>query len=190
MIHIRARKIEGGYLSSMKRFLRTKGRRLTDGIKDFLLSVSAEGWILAGLSVMELIKIADKLGVEISMEELEKVAHISDHLLVHMLASEKRVAKPWGKLPKGWDKKSLEKYWDSLTGDVKHKVTKCIDRMKGHIDDPGAFCASLADKVTGTTKWRNKDWKKKHMSSEQRDLSEDEELARELLSLAREMLES
>jgi hypothetical protein len=98
-----------------------------------------------------------------------------------MIASEERTAKPWGKLPKGWTKKSVEKYWNSLTGDVKHKVTKCIKRMEGHIDDPGAFCASLADKVTGTTMWRNKDWAKKHMSSDRR-------VAAEMLAMAKELL--
>lgn len=53
----------------------------------------------------------------------------------------------WETLPKGWTKKSLEKYWASLTGDVKHKVTKCIKELKGKISDSGAFCASIADKL-------------------------------------------
>lgn len=68
----------------------------------------------------------------------------------------RRDAKPWDKLPKGWTQKSLKKMWDSMTGDVKHKVTKCMKQMKGKVDDPGAFCASLADKVTGSTAWRGK----------------------------------
>jgi hypothetical protein len=33
--------------------------------------------------------------------------------------------------------------------------------MTGHIDDPGAFCAALADRVLGTTKWRGNGGKKK-----------------------------
>jgi hypothetical protein len=49
----------------------------------------------------------------------------------------------------------VEKFWETMTGDVKHKVTKCIKEMDGKIDDPGAFCASLADKVEG------KDWRSK-----------------------------
>lgn len=53
----------------------------------------------------------------------------------------------WEKLPRGWTQESVEKFWDTLTGDAKHKVTKCIKRMEGKFDDPGAFCASLADKV-------------------------------------------
>lgn len=67
-----------------------------------------------------------------------------------------RQAKKWSKLPKGWTQDSVEKFWNTLTGDNKHKVTKCIKQMegKGGVDDPGAFCASLADKVMGTG-WRH-----------------------------------
>jgi hypothetical protein len=60
----------------------------------------------------------------------------------------------WQSLPRGWTKDSLKKFWDSLTGDAQHKVTACMDKMKGKLDDPGAFCASLKDKVTGSTAWR------------------------------------
>lgn len=65
-----------------------------------------------------------------------------------------RMAAKWEKLPKGWTQESVEKFWKSLTGDAKHKVTKCIKKMEGKMDDPGAFCASLADKVEGTA-WRH-----------------------------------
>jgi hypothetical protein len=61
---------------------------------------------------------------------------------------------PWEKLPNGWTQDSVDKFWDSLVGDVKHKVTKCIDKMEDKFDDPGAFCASLADKVEGKS-WRS-----------------------------------
>lgn len=62
----------------------------------------------------------------------------------------------WSKLPKGWTQESVDKFWGTLTGDSKHKVTKCIERMKDKpgFDDPGAFCASLADQVEGSTDWR------------------------------------
>ena len=63
----------------------------------------------------------------------------------------------WQSLPKGWTEESLKKFWGSLTGSGKHKVTACMAKMKGKIDDPGAFCASLADRVTGDTSWRGKD---------------------------------
>jgi len=69
-----------------------------------------------------------------------------------------RQAEKWKSMPKGWTDESRKKFWDSLTGGApKHKVTKCIKEMegKGGIDDPGAFCASLADRVLGP-EWRKK----------------------------------
>ncbi len=58
-------------------------------------------------------------------------------------------AAKWEGLPKGWTQESLKQYWESLTGEVTHKVTKCIEKLKGSegVDDPGAFCAALADKM-------------------------------------------
>jgi len=57
-------------------------------------------------------------------------------------------AAKWDKLPKGWTKESAKKFWDSLTGERKHKVTACIKKMEGSdISNPGAVCASLADKI-------------------------------------------
>jgi len=60
-----------------------------------------------------------------------------------------RQAKKWeGPLPKGWTDESRKKFWDSLTSRApKHKVTECIKRMDGKLSNPGAFCASLADRV-------------------------------------------
>lgn len=58
-----------------------------------------------------------------------------------------REAAKWNTLPKGWTQDSVKKFWGSLTGDAKHKVTKCIKQMEGKVDDTGAFCASLADVV-------------------------------------------
>ena len=57
---------------------------------------------------------------------------------------------------KNWDNGSLKKYLKTLTGDAKHKVTKCIEKIKNvkDITDPGAFCASLVDEVEGTS-WRH-----------------------------------
>jgi len=52
-----------------------------------------------------------------------------------------------GPLPKGWTDASRMKFWDTLTSAApKHKVTECIKRMDGKVDDPGAFCAALADR--------------------------------------------
>ena len=53
----------------------------------------------------------------------------------------------WENLPEGWTEDSLDSFWESLTGDVKHPVTKCIKQMEGKVSNPGAFCGSLADKA-------------------------------------------
>jgi len=58
-----------------------------------------------------------------------------------------REAAGWDRLPKGWTQESVKKFWSTLTGDAKHKVTKCIERMRDHMDEPGGFCASIADMV-------------------------------------------
>lgn len=62
-------------------------------------------------------------------------------------SSVKTEAKGWGGLPRGWTMDSVKKFWKSLTGDKKHKIGQCISKMKGKIDNPGAFCGSLAKKV-------------------------------------------
>lgn len=69
------------------------------------------------------------------------------------LAAEK-TSKGWDSKPQGWTEKSLKKFWESLTGDVKKKVTRCIKEMEGKVDDPGAFCASARDRVEGKG-WRS-----------------------------------
>lgn len=69
--------------------------------------------------------------------------------------AQRYVLAAWENLPKGWTEKSVQKLWESLTGDRKHKVTACIKKMDGKIGDPGAFCASLADKMEPG--WRERD---------------------------------
>jgi hypothetical protein len=59
----------------------------------------------------------------------------------------KVIKEDWVDLPKGWTSDSVKKFWGSLTGDREHKVTACMKKMSGKVDDPGAFCASLARKV-------------------------------------------
>ena len=65
---------------------------------------------------------------------------------IRQAATHLRVA-AWDKMPKGWTEDSVKKFWKSLTGEAKHKVTKCIEKMKDTFDDPGGFCASIADIV-------------------------------------------
>lgn len=54
----------------------------------------------------------------------------------------------WTALPRGWTMESVKKFWGNLTGDEKHKISQCISKMKGKMDNPGAFCGSLAKKVS------------------------------------------
>lgn len=98
--------------------------------------------------------IARKLAIRVAYEHAELRPHI---LKAIKAASGGKTAAPWtGNLPKGWTQDSVKKFWDTLTGDVKHKVTKCMKEMEGKVDDTGAFCGSLADKATGDTSWRGK----------------------------------
>ena len=66
----------------------------------------------------------------------------------------------WENLPKGWDKKSVEKFANSLTKDSglspddEGWFDACVEKIEGELDDPEAFCASLRDHVKGTTYWR------------------------------------
>ena len=62
----------------------------------------------------------------------------------------------WMKMPPGWTEKSRKKLWASLAGKGKHKVTACIKKMGNKVDDAGAFCAALADRVEGTA-WRSRE---------------------------------
>jgi hypothetical protein len=75
-----------------------------------------------------------------------RLAHENPETRSTLLPLLKRADK-WETMPKGWTDESRKEFWETLTGDVKHKVTKCIKEMEGKFDDPGAFCASLADRV-------------------------------------------
>jgi len=69
-----------------------------------------------------------------------------------------RTADRWETMPEGWTGESRKKFWESLTGRApKHKVSACMRRMEGKVDDPGAFCAALADRILGRTDWRGED---------------------------------
>ena len=62
-------------------------------------------------------------------------------------------------LPKGWTQKSLAKFSKSLTGKKatqKGFFDKCVERMRGKLDNPEAFCASVKDERHGSTFWRGK----------------------------------
>ena len=62
-------------------------------------------------------------------------------------------------MPKGWTKESVKKFAKSLAGKdgtATGFFDKCVTKMKGNIDDPEAFCATVKDTVWGTTYWRGK----------------------------------
>ena len=63
------------------------------------------------------------------------------------LAAAERMADKWESLPRGWTEESLKKYWSSLTGTTKHKVSKCMREMEGKVSDPGAFCGGLSSRL-------------------------------------------
>jgi len=52
----------------------------------------------------------------------------------------------WEDLP-GWTQESVEKFWDSLTGDREHRIKACMKAMARKVSDPGAFCGGLASRV-------------------------------------------
>lgn len=85
--------------------------------------------------------------------------HITIDEIVAFAATFEKLAKgKWKKLPKGWNSKSRRSFYNSMG---KGSVSKCIKKMKGNIDDPGAFCASLKDREKGTMSWRGGIKKKK-----------------------------
>jgi hypothetical protein len=89
-----------------------------------------------------------------------------------------RTADKWKKMPRGWTEESRTKMWQSLVGDSEHKVTECIRKMDGNVDNPGAFCAALADRVEGP-EWR----KRKRKTGAVTDI---DDIEREIKSIERE----
>jgi len=78
---------------------------------------------------------------------MRKVYERAKKMIVRMI----RMSEQWERLPRGWTKESLRKYWNTVTGGVpagEGGVRRCIKKVKDaypDIDDAGAFCASLAD---------------------------------------------
>ena len=67
------------------------------------------------------------------------------------------------KYPKGWTKKSVKKAGKTLAKHVgkespkkKGFFEKCVEKMRGNIDDPEAYCAALKSEAHGSTYWRGK----------------------------------
>lgn len=65
----------------------------------------------------------------------------------------------WEKLPRGWTKQSVRSFWETLTGGeegkmlkelvAKYGFTECVERMRGKVDDPEAFCAAAHKEALG-----------------------------------------
>ena len=76
--------------------------------------------------------------------------------------------------PKGWTDQSVKKYEKTFTskmkGDVKSKgfFDKCVEKMKGKVDNPEGFCAALKDEAYGSTFWRGKGKTKKQATKDVR----------------------
>lgn len=54
------------------------------------------------------------------------------------------------------EREKWEKMWKSLTEGAVHKITKCMEKMKGKVDNPGAYCKALADFVGYTPERKKK----------------------------------
>ncbi len=72
--------------------------------------------------------------------------------IVSRMPKQRRQADKWKGNPSGWSEESKKEFWKHIGG----SVTKCIKKLKdvGEISDPGAFCASLKDRMEGK-KWRH-----------------------------------
>jgi len=69
----------------------------------------------------------------------------------------------FAKMPKGWDQDSVKKFARTLSKDMKGGpkskgfFDKCVEKMKGKVENPEGFCAGIKDEVYGSTMWRGKD---------------------------------
>jgi len=87
--------------------------------------------------------------------------------------------------PKGWTDKSIKKYLKTFGKDLKKvkeqvetilelKATSkgffdaCVKKMKGKMESPEGFCASLKDEAEGSTYWRGKGKTKKEADKDTR----------------------
>jgi len=71
-------------------------------------------------------------------EEMEKARKIISRAIS---------AKKWTEYFSSWSDERCKKMWNSLGG----THTSCINKMKGHISDPGGYCNALGKRATG--KW-------------------------------------
>ena len=67
----------------------------------------------------------------------------------------------FSRYPKGWTQDSVKKFARNLVdkggGKSEGFFEKCVEKMKGKLDNPEGFCAGVKDEVYGSTMWRGKD---------------------------------
>jgi len=91
------------------------------------------------------------------------MARLEDYLITE------EMTKGWDNLneapiqAKGWTQESLKKFGKTIGVDPKEKGfhEACVKRMKGRVDTPEAFCASIKDAAYGSPMWRGKEKTKK-----------------------------
>jgi hypothetical protein len=96
----------------------------------------------------------------------------AETILALAASFEKLAKKPqsWKKKPKGWKQKSVKQYSKTMMEGKKHPFDACVKKMKGKVDSPEGFCASVKDQYKGTTDWRSKEQKKKKKSKKKSEL--------------------
>ena len=99
-------------------------------------------------------KTQERLSQEFSKESTEE--SLSIFKSIRNVLNE---AEGWHGMPRGWKQSSLKKFSKSLTGKratQKGFFDKCVQRMRGKVSNPEAFCASAKDEAHGSTFWRGK----------------------------------
>jgi hypothetical protein len=122
-------------------------QKLLEKLRVFEASTTSELWITRYAMRVICPSCADKME-SLGIRSVRASVLFGEERLT-AAALDRTVTAAWDTLPKGWTSKSVKKFWESLTGDRKHKITACMKALKGKpgIDDPGAFCASLKRKL-------------------------------------------
>lgn len=66
-------------------------------------------------------------------------------------------------MPKGWNRKSVKKWANTLVKNESENAAtkkgffqKCVTKMKGKVENPEGYCASVKDVAYNSTGWRGK----------------------------------
>ncbi len=99
--------------------------------------------------------------VEVKDEGRGPLIHCDKPMVV--MASTPQTEAGFKKYPKGWSQSSVSKFGKTLSkkmkGGVKSKgfFDKCVKKMRGKVENPEGFCASIKDEEYESTHWRGKD---------------------------------